>query len=75
MLWMRDAAKGATMILARYFLRRSAWGTAAMVSGVFLGMILLLDIGRGNLRRLSGQDAGFGAVLRLSLLNTPRGVL
>ena len=65
----RDAAKGATMILARYFLRRLL-GTAAMVSGVFLGMILLLDMVE-QLRRLSGQDAGFGAVLRLSLLNTP----
>ena len=45
MLWSATRAKGATMILARYFLRRLL-GTAAMVSGVFLGMILLLDMVR-----------------------------
>lgn len=64
-----DAAKGTGMILARYFLRRLL-GAAAMVSGVFLGMILLLDMVE-QLRRLSDIDAGFGAALRLSILNTP----
>lgn len=57
------------MILARYFLRRLLV-TAAMVSGVFLGMILLLDMVE-QLRRLSTLDAGFGAALRLSILNAP----
>lgn len=57
------------MILAWYFLRRLI-GIATMVSGVFLGMILLLDMVE-QLRRLSDLDAGFGTALRLSLLNTP----
>lgn len=57
------------MILERYFLKRLLV-TAAMVSGVFLGMILLLDMVE-QLRRLAGLDAGFGAALRLSLLNAP----
>ena len=54
-----DAAKGAGMILARYFLRRLL-GAAAMVSGVFLGMILLLDMVE-QLRRLSDLGRGFGS--------------
>lgn len=57
------------MILVQYVLRR-LMVTAAMVSGVFLGMILLLDMVE-QLRRLSALDAGFGAALRLSLLNLP----
>ncbi|MCC1480102.1 LPS export ABC transporter permease LptG [Roseibaca sp. Y0-43] len=57
------------MILSVYFLRR-LFLTAAMVSGVFLGMILLLDMVE-QLRRLSGTDAGFADALRLSLLNAP----
>jgi lipopolysaccharide export system permease protein len=57
------------MILSVYFLRRLLI-TAAMVSGVFLGMILLLDMVE-QLRRLSGSDAGFADALRLSLLNAP----
>lgn len=57
------------MILARYFLTR-LMVTAAMVSGVFLGMILLLDMVE-QLRRLSTLDAGFADALRLALLNAP----
>lgn len=57
------------MILSRYFLKRLLM-TAAMVSGVFLGMILLLDMVE-QLRRLSNLDARFTDALRLSLLNAP----
>jgi lipopolysaccharide export system permease protein len=57
------------MILERYFLKR-LMVTAAMVSGVFLGMILLLDMVE-QLRRLSTLDAGFSDALRLALLNAP----
>lgn len=57
------------MILVRYFLRR-LMVTAAMVSGVFLGMILLLDMVE-QLRRLSNLDAGFTDALGLALLNAP----
>ena len=56
------------MILAWYFLR--ACSASRHGVGVFLGMILLLDMVE-QLRRLSDLDAGFGAALRLSLLNTP----
>lgn len=57
------------MILTRYVLKR-LFLTAALVSGVFLGMILLLDMVE-QLRRLSTLDAGFLSALRLSLLNAP----
>ncbi len=58
------------MILPLYLLRRIAV-TFLMVSGVFLGMLLLLDMIE-QLRRLNDvAQPGFGAVLRLSLLNTP----
>ncbi len=59
------------MILERYLIRRVAL-TFLMVSGVFLGMLLLLDMVE-QMRRLAAQSPGLGAVLRLSLLNLPEG--
>ncbi|MFN4056839.1 MAG: LPS export ABC transporter permease LptG [Roseinatronobacter sp.] len=58
------------MILSLYLLRRVA-ATFLIVSGVFLGMLLLLDMIE-QIRRLNDvARPGLGAVLRLSLLNTP----
>ncbi len=59
------------MILARYLTRRLAQ-SFAMVAGVFMGMLLLLDMVE-QMRRLADQDAGFGDVLQLALLNAPEG--
>ena len=58
------------MILERYLIRRVAL-SFLMVSGIFLGMLLLLDMVE-QLRRLAAQSPGFGQVLRLSLLNLPQ---
>ena len=58
------------MILPLYLLRRIAM-TFLMVAGVFLGMLLLLDMIE-QIRKLNDiARPGFAAVLRLSLLNTP----
>ena len=58
------------MILERYLIRRVAQ-SFLLVSGIFLGMLLLLDMVE-QLRRLAAQSPGFGQVLRLSLLNLPQ---
>ncbi|MCC5956681.1 MAG: LPS export ABC transporter permease LptG [Natronohydrobacter sp.] len=59
------------MILERYLIRRVAL-TFLMVSGIFLGMLLLLDMVE-QLRRLAAQSPGFAQILRLSALNLPEG--
>lgn len=59
------------MILERYLIRRVAL-TFLMVSGIFLSMLLLLDMVE-QLRRLAAQSPGFAQVLRLSALNLPEG--
>lgn len=57
------------MILARYLVRRLAL-SFIVVLGVFLAMLLLLDMVE-QMRRLGQQAPGFGRILHLSLLNTP----
>jgi lipopolysaccharide export system permease protein len=58
------------MILNRYLLRRMA-GSFLLVTGIFLAMLLLLDMVE-QMRRLSETaGAGFATALRLSALNTP----
>lgn len=59
------------MILERYLIRRVAL-TFLMVSGVFLSMLLLLDMVE-QMRRLAAQSPGFGQILRLAALNLPEG--
>lgn len=59
------------MILERYLIRRVAL-TFLMVSGIFLSMLLLLDMVE-QLRRLAAQSPGLTQVLRLSALNLPEG--
>ncbi len=59
------------MILARYLTRRLGV-SFAMVAGVFLSMLLLLDMVE-QMRRLAAQSPGFAQILRLSLLNLPEG--
>ncbi|MCH8465929.1 MAG: LPS export ABC transporter permease LptG [Roseinatronobacter sp.] len=59
------------MILERYLLARLG-ASFLMVTGVFLGMLLLLDMVE-QMRRLAGQSVSFGQVLRLSSLNLPEG--
>ena len=59
------------MILERYLIRRVA-GSFLMVSGIFLSMLLLLDMVE-QVRRLAGQSVSFGQILRLSALNLPEG--
>lgn len=59
------------MILERYLLARLG-ASFLMVSGIFLGMMLLLDMVE-QMRRLAGQAVGFGQILRLSALNLPEG--
>jgi lipopolysaccharide export system permease protein len=59
------------MILARYLTRRIAT-SFLMVSGIFLSMLLLLDMVE-QMRRLSGRNVGFDQILRLSALNLPEG--
>lgn len=58
------------MILERYLIRRIVQ-SFLMVSGIFLGMLLLLDMVE-QLRRLAAQAPGFGQILRLSVLNLPQ---
>lgn len=57
------------MTLDMYLIRRllAAW---IMVLGVFVGMLLLLDMIE-QMRRFSGESAGIAQILRLSALNTP----
>ncbi len=57
------------MILERYVIRRLLV-SFAMVGGVFLGMLLLLDMVE-QLRRHAEREPGFGQILRLSILNLP----
>ncbi|MGY6549695.1 MAG: LPS export ABC transporter permease LptG [Roseinatronobacter sp.] len=57
------------MILQRYLLRRIVL-TFLMVSGVFLGMLLLLDMVE-QFRRFAMQSPSFAQVLRLAILNLP----
>lgn len=57
------------MTLEWYLLRRIC-SSFLLVSGVFLGMLLLLDMVE-QMRRLAGQSVGFAQVLRLSSLNLP----
>lgn len=59
------------MILERYLIRRMAM-TFLMVSGIFLSMLLLLDMVE-QMRRLAAQSPGFLQVLRLSALSLPEG--
>ncbi|WP_298433846.1 LPS export ABC transporter permease LptG [uncultured Jannaschia sp.] len=57
------------MILATYIARRFAW-LVLMVTLVFTGLLLPIDL-MEQLRRLDGQEAGFGDGLRLAALNLP----
>ena len=59
------------MILERYLMRRIG-ASFLMVSGVFLGMMLLLDMVE-QMRRLAAVSVSFGQVLRLAVLNLPEG--
>ncbi len=59
------------MTLERYLLRRLG-GSFLMVSGVFLGMLLLLDMVE-QMRRLAGQEVAFAQIFRLAALNLPEG--
>lgn len=57
------------MTLDLYLIRRLL-AACVMVLGVFVGMLLLLDMVE-QMRRFSGQSAGMAQILRLSALNTP----
>ncbi len=57
------------MILERYLTLRLLQGFL-MVSGIFLSMLLLLDMVE-QMRRLAGQAVSFGQILRLATLNAP----
>ncbi|WGH79004.1 LPS export ABC transporter permease LptG [Jannaschia ovalis] len=57
------------MILPLYIARRFIW-LVLIVTLVFTGLLLPIDL-MEQLRRLDGQDAGFGDGLRLALLNLP----
>ncbi len=57
------------MILARYLTGRLL-RSFAIVAGAFLAMMLLVDMVE-QMRRLAEHEVGFGAVLRLAVLNTP----
>lgn len=57
------------MILDFYFARRFLQ-SFAMIGGVFLTLILLIDM-IDQLRRFRGVDVGFGKLFGLSLLNAP----
>jgi lipopolysaccharide export system permease protein len=59
------------MILERYLTRRLAV-SFVMVSGIFLSMLLLLDMVE-QMRRLAGRSIGFEQIVRLSALNLPEG--
>ncbi len=58
------------MILHRYFARRFIMIFAA-VFGIFFAMLFLVDI-VDQVRRFSGDQAGFGNLIQLSLLNIPQ---
>ncbi|MDD7971266.1 LPS export ABC transporter permease LptG [Roseinatronobacter alkalisoli] len=57
------------MTLDLYLIRRLL-AAFIMVLGVFVGMLLLLDMVE-QMRRFSGYSAGMGRILHLSALNTP----
>ena len=59
------------MILERYLIRRIVM-SVAMVAGIFLSMLVLLDMVE-QMRRLAAQSPGFVQILRLSALNLPEG--
>ena len=59
------------MILERYLTWRLLQ-SFLMVSGVFVGMLLLLDMVE-QMRRAADMPVSFGQILRLSLLNAPEG--
>ncbi|MFD1912361.1 LPS export ABC transporter permease LptG [Halodurantibacterium flavum] len=60
------------MTLERYFARRFL-NAFLIVLGVFLGMMLLLDMVE-QIRRLAGRAPGLGPALELAALNAPEGV-
>lgn len=60
------------MILDRYFARRFALAFVS-VFAVFLVMLTFLGLAE-NLRRYGDDAAGFGAILKLSVLDAPRGI-
>ncbi|KJZ20255.1 LPS export ABC transporter permease LptG [Loktanella sp. S4079] len=60
------------MILHRYFARRF-FTTFMGVLFIFFMIMMFLDIVE-QLRRYASADAGFGAILTLTLLNIPQGV-
>ncbi len=59
------------MILERYLTKR-LMQSFLMVAGIFVGMLLLLDMVE-QLRRLGDQQVPFAQLLRLSLLSAPEG--
>ncbi len=60
------------MILDRYFARRflTIFGGVFFIFLLIVGFVGLVD----NLRRFSGEDATFGQIFRLALLNVPAAV-
>ncbi len=60
------------MILHRYFARRFL-ATFAGIAGIFFLIILFIDL-VDQLRRFGGDDASFGQLLALTLLNVPEAV-
>jgi lipopolysaccharide export system permease protein len=60
------------MILDRYFARRFVQAFA-LIGGVFLTLIMLIDLIE-QLRRFGGVDVRFGQLVRLTLLNAPAAI-
>ena len=60
------------MILHRYFARRFLLSFLG-VFGIFLAMLLLLDL-IDQVRRFGGADASLGQIVALTLLNVPQGI-
>ncbi len=60
------------MILDRYFARRFIQ-SFLMIGGVFLTLIMLIDLIE-QVRRFNEADLGFGQLVQLTLLNTPAAV-
>ena len=58
------------MILHAYFARRFAT-TFLMVLGIFLGVLLLIDL-VDQVRRFAGDDVAFAALVGLTLLSVPQ---
>ncbi|MFV2033608.1 MAG: LPS export ABC transporter permease LptG [Halocynthiibacter sp.] len=57
------------MRLHYYFARKFAW-TLSTVLGIFLGILMLLDIAE-QLRKYGSERIGFGELMALSALNVP----